>query len=268
MDARYARQRFSAPQKRATDITPDDIARIAKLAQSQDPIALLGELSPLCQSALLGIVASQEFLDCIPLPAFLPLLPILANPSEIASLISDPKTELPKLQPALIVLSDTLCELPKCSDQVVADAIKTIQTGCNPNDMKNPVLQILSPAIVFYSPARDTMCFKDAGNPSHFCLVEDDINTSISLPKSPFKIAGSDFIDSIVFADPTAICTTCNKAIFNNFDNFINTNDLAKQIVAGAQAALHDFRVWFAVKCGAGFEDGKVPDPSKPPPKK
>ncbi|CAJ0769161.1 2190_t:CDS:2, partial [Entrophospora sp. SA101] len=97
---------------------------------------------------------------------------------------------------------------------------------------------------------------------------EDDINTSINLPKSPFNLGGGDFFDSIIVADPTAICTTCNKAIYNTIDDFINTNDLAKRILAGAQAALYDVRVWFAVKCGAGFEDGKVPDPSKPPPKK
>ncbi|CAH1768340.1 108_t:CDS:2, partial [Entrophospora sp. SA101] len=259
---------FSAPQKRATDITPDEITRIAKLAQDQDPVGLVGDLSPSCQSALFSIVASPGFLECIPIPAFLPLLPLLADPSVIASLISDPKTGLQKLQPALIEFSNAFCAAPKCSDQGVADAIKTIQTGCNSDDMKNALMQIIFPAVVFYSPARDTLCFKDAGNPSHFCLVEDDITTSINLPKSPFNLGGGDFFDSIIVADPTAICTTCNKAIYNTIDDFINTNDLAKQILAGAQAALYDVRVWFAVKCGAGFEDGKVPDPSKPPPKK
>ncbi|CAJ0760105.1 222_t:CDS:1, partial [Entrophospora sp. SA101] len=196
---------FSAPQKRATDITPDEITRIAKLAQDQDPVGLVGDLSPSCQSALFSIVASPGFLECIPIPAFLPLLPLLADPSVIASLISDPKTGLQKLQPALIEFSNAFCAAPKCSDQGVADAIKTIQTGCNSDDMKNALMQIIFPAVVFYSPARDTLCFKDAGNPSHFCLVEDDITTSINLPKSPFNLGGGDFFDSIIVADPTAI---------------------------------------------------------------
>ncbi|CAH1768451.1 14282_t:CDS:2 [Entrophospora sp. SA101] len=261
---------FSAPQKKATisDITPDEIARFAKLAQAQGLVTLIADLSTSCQSALLSIVSSPEFLQCIPITPLLPLLTFFTDPGEIASLISDPKTGLQKLQPALIELSNEFCVAPKCSDKGVADAIKTIQTGCNPDDMKNPLLEFIFPAAVFYYPARDTICFKDAVNPSHFCLFDDDITTSINLPQSPFKLGGGDFIDSIVVADPTAICTTCNKAIYNTIDNFINSNDLAKKILAGDQVLLYQVRVFFAIKCGIGFEDGKVPDPSQPPPKR
>ncbi|CAJ0762707.1 24218_t:CDS:2 [Entrophospora sp. SA101] len=242
--------------------------KVAKLTQGQDPIALVEDLSQSCQTALLSILTSSELIQCIPIPAFLPLLPILVDPSEIASLISNPKTGLQKLQPNLIEFSNEFCAAPKCSDQGVAYAIKTIQTGCNPDDMKTTAMKIIFPAAVFYSPVRETICFKDSGNPSHFCLVENDITTSINLPKSPFNLGGGDFIDSIVVADPTAICTTCNKAIYNTIDNFINSNDLAKKILAGDQVLLYQVRVFFAIKCGIGFEDGKVPDPSQPPPKR
>ncbi|CAG8752151.1 1300_t:CDS:1, partial [Dentiscutata heterogama] len=41
---------------------------------TDDPITLIGELSPQCQSAFLEIVTSPQFFECVPVAALLPLL--------------------------------------------------------------------------------------------------------------------------------------------------------------------------------------------------
>src|SRR5256885_775375 len=84
-----------------------------------DPITLIGELSQQCQGALLSVVTSPEFFECVPVAA---LLPLLTDPTLLPSVFQDPITNGPKLLPIV----DAICADPKCSDEGVANAQKAL----------------------------------------------------------------------------------------------------------------------------------------------
>jgi hypothetical protein len=223
------------------------------------PESVIGGISKQCQTALLGLITSPEFLSCVPLKALLPLVPLVADPSILANFIKDPAKNYSPVEGPLIQFATLFCPAPRCSDKGVAGAIKIIEDGCK-DDLanKNPFASAIFGAAVFYSPIKDITCFKDG---KKFCW-DESILTAISLPPSPFVITGDKFIDAVAVADPSAVCTNCNKEIINTFFNFIKNNDLALQILAGVgvnDKALTLAKTGVAVKCGAKFEDGKVP---------
>lgn len=231
------------------------------LAASGAPSGVLGDLSKECQSTLLGIVTSPEFLKCIPVSSLLPLLPLVTDPSIIKNFIADPTKNYPPLEKPLLQFSTLFCPAPKCSDQGVAGAVKAISDGCKDDlDKKNPFIVMIFDTAVFYSPLHDSICFKFGKT---FCW-DESILTTISLPPSPIPVTGNKVLDAVAVADPTAVCTKCNKAIVNTFFNFIfdKANELARQILAGLgvdDKQLAAAKTFVAVKCGINFEDGKIP---------
>lgn len=226
---------------------------------TEDPITLIGELSPQCQTSLLSIVTSPEFFECIPVAA---LLPLLTDPTLLPSIIKDPIKNGAKLLPVV----DAICADPKCSDDGVAAAQKAIKDGCSSkNDQENPIVQLADLATTFYSPARDIMCFKNYKDT--YCLVET-ITNILTLPPAPIKLLGG-IIDQVIFAEPKSICTPCNKAIANTLIDFFTahpeTLDLVEQAFHIGEEELKIGQVFLAVKCGSPFVDGKVGDPTDPP---
>jgi len=223
--------------------------------------SVIGGLSQKCQSTLLAIITSPEFLKCIPVSSLVPLIPLVADPSIIKNFLADPAKNYPPLEKPLLQFSTLFCPAPKCSDQGIAQTVKSISDGCKDDlDKKNPVIVMIFDAVVFYSPLHDSMCFKFGKT---FCW-DESILTALSLPKSPFPITNNPILDEIAVADPTAVCTKCNKAIVNTAFNFIfaKGNDLARQILAGFgidDKKLASAKVFAAVKCGLGFEDGQIP---------
>lgn len=228
---------------------------------AEAPGSVLGSLSQKCQSALLGIVTSPGFLKCIPVASLVPLLPLVTDPSIIKNFLADPTKNFPPLETPLQAFSTAFCPAPKCSDQDVAGAVKTIQDGCKEDlDKKNQLIGMIFDAAVFYSPLHDIMCFKFD---KAFCW-DESLLTVIKLPPSPIKVTGDKLLDAVAVSDPSAVCTKCNKAIVNTFLNFITAkeNDLARQILSSFgvdQAKLDQFKTFVAVKCGINFEDGKIP---------
>jgi len=225
------------------------------------PTNVLGDLSKQCQTTLLGIVTSPEFLKCIPIQSLLPLLPLATDPSIITNFIADPAKNYAPLEKPVLQFSTLFCPAPKCSDKGVSDAIKAIQGGCK-DDLakKNSLIVMIFDAAVFYSPLHDSLCFEFGKT---FCW-DETILTAISLPPSPFTLTGNKFLDAVAVADPTAICTKCNQALVNTFFNFIfdKSNDLARQILAGLgvdDKKLALAKTFVAVKCGLKFEDGTIP---------
>ncbi|GES78183.1 hypothetical protein RCL_jg29667.t1 [Rhizophagus clarus] len=223
------------------------------------PPNALGDLSKECQSTLLKIITSPEFLKCIPVQSLVPLLPLVTDPSLLTKFLADPVHNYPPVEKPILQSATLFCPAPKCSDKGVADAIAAIQDGCKDDlSKKNPLIVGILDAAVFYSPIKDIGCFKFGKT---FCW-DESILTAISLPPSPFVVTGDKFVDAIAVADPTAICTKCNKAIVNDFLNFIKKNDPAKQILASIgfdDKKLALFQTGAAVKCGAQFEDGQIP---------
>lgn len=226
---------------------------------TEDPISLIGELSPQCQASLLSIVTSPEFFECIPIGA---LLPLLTDPTLLPSVLSDPIKNGAKLLPVV----DAICADPKCSDEGVANAIKTLKEGCSSgSDLKNPIAQLAIAAATFYSPVRDILCFKDFEN--EYCTVET-IKNILSLPPAPIKLLGG-IIDQVIFAEPKFICTPCNKAIVNTLIDFFTAHPEALDILEHAfkigEEELKIGQIGLAIKCGSPFVDGKVGDPTDPP---
>lgn len=230
------------------------------LLASADAITNKFNISPQCGAAIFSIITSPEFLKCIPIPAFIPLIPIVSDPDLLKKLKSDPAGTFKTIEPALVKFSDGFCPAPKCSDKGVSGAIKILSDGCKDDLKTNQLIQIVFGATVFYSPLHDTVCFKNKKT-KDYCW-DESAKTIFSLPKSPIKIVDGGLIDSIAVADPDKVCTTCNKDIVNTFENFLKDNDLAKQVLASlgvTDKMLELANVGIAVKCGISFEDGKVP---------
>jgi hypothetical protein len=226
---------------------------------TEDPITLIGELTPQCQGALLSVVTSPEFFECIPVTA---LLPLLTDPTLLPSVLQDPIKNGAKLLPAV----DAICADPKCSDAGVAAAQKALKEGCSSEqDQKNPIAQLAIAAVTFYSPARDIICFKDSEK--EYCTVET-IKNILALPPAPVKLLGG-VIDKVVFAEPKFICTPCNKAMVNTLIDFFTAHPEALEIIENAfhvgEEELVLGKIGLAVKCGAPFVDGKVGDSTDPP---
>lgn len=226
---------------------------------TEDPITLIGELSPQCQGALLSIVTSPEFFECVPVTA---LLPLLTDPTLLPSILKDPIANGAKLLPVF----DAICADPKCSDGGVEAAQKAIAEGCSSkSDQGNPIIQIAVAVTTFYSPGRDIICFKDFEG--EYCTVET-VKNILALPPPPIKLLGG-IIDKVIFAEPKSICTPCNKAIANTLIDFFTAHPEALEIIEQAfhigEEEIKIGEVFLAVKCGSPFIDGKVGDPTDPP---
>lgn len=223
-----------------------------------DPIKLIESLSPSCQASLLSIVANPEFFECVPITAFLPLLPVLADPTAIPKLLQDPAKNIP---PVLGPVFDGICAAPKCSDEGVATSLKALNDGCKA-DEKNVLIEIATAVVTFYSPIRDTICFKDTKK--EYCVFET-LDKVTALPKPPFKLIDGGLIDSLAFAEPKEICTPCNKAIVNTIFNFLNadTNHSVEYLgqLGVPPLFLQVGKLIVGLKCGFQFLDGKVGNP-------
>ncbi|CAB4393861.1 unnamed protein product [Rhizophagus irregularis] len=229
---------------------------------TSNPIELIGELSPQCQAALFSVVANPEFFECVPVSA---LLPALTDPDFLPSILKDPIHNAAKLLP----IFDATCALPKCSDEGVKGALEAVTQGCAA-DLANPIIQLALGALTFYSPVRDVMCLKDKKD--EYCVVETVTNV-LSLPDPPkdFRLLGG-IVDKLLVAEPKAICTPCNKAILNIVANFLKKNPVALALLDASfhigENELFIGKVYFFLKCGFQFLDGKVPDPSNIDPAK
>ncbi|RIA92306.1 hypothetical protein C1645_820907 [Glomus cerebriforme] len=226
-----------------------------------DPITLISELSPQCQAALFSIVANPEFFQCVPVAA---LLPLLTDPTLLPSVIKDPLHNAPKLLPIV----DAVCADPKCSEKGVAAASQAVAEGCA-KDANNPLVPLIQGVLLFYSPVRDVICFKD--NKDQYCTVET-VTTVLTLPPPPkdFKLLGG-LIDKLAVAEPKFICTPCNKAMVNTLIDFFEEHPEALAIVEEVfhigQEELFVAKLYGFLKCGFQFLDGKVPDSTIDPSK-
>lgn len=222
---------------------------------TEDPITLIGELSPQCQAAFLSIITSPEFFECVPVTA---LLPLLTDPTLLPSILKDPIANAPKLLPVV----DAICAAPKCSDKGIAGAISAVKEGCSA-DLKDPLVPLALGVLEFYSPVRDIICFKD--NKDEYCVVES-VTKILTLPTPPFKLLGG-IIDKVATAEPKFICTPCNKAIVNTLLDFFKEHPEALELIENlTHIGEEEFKLgelFLTVKCGFQFLDGKVPDPSK-----
>jgi hypothetical protein len=241
------------PKLPSKQLSPDTQAVLDSV-----PPSILATVSAQCQAAIFSIVISPEFLKCIPIASFIPIIPIVTDPTIIPKVLADPVHNYKLVEGPFIEFATAFCPAPKCSDKGVQAAIKIIQEGCKTDLVSNPIIQLLFDVTVFYSPIRDITCFKDK---SKFCW-DESILTIINLPPSPFNITGNPLLDSIAVAEPQEICTKCNKDIVNTIFNFLKNNELALKVLESFKITDKEIglaKLGVAVKCGAKFEDGTIP---------
>ncbi|CAG8833728.1 34772_t:CDS:1, partial [Gigaspora margarita] len=205
---------------------------------------ITGNLSARCETALVKIFTGLEFLACVPIQALLSLVPII---SEIENIKKNPR-ELLQYLGSIDQFSNGICLSPKYSDKGVQSVIQTIENECITDlNNNNTFVELIFSIAVFYSPLRDSICFK---NNDVFCIHETaDITLNY--------INGNNIIDAIAVADPEHVCTQCNKDIINTFDNFLKNNPLALQALSRAgfnQTHIDTVKTGVAVKCGIKFE--------------
>jgi len=259
---------FPQPAKSPTTIsapapapTTPAVSSLPAAFASPEAVASKLNVSPKCASALITLFTSPEFLKCIPVSAFVGIIPIVTDPNFLKKLQADPAGTFKTVEPAFVDFGNKFCPAPKCSDKGVNGAIKIISDGCAEDLKDNQLIQVVFGATVFYSPLHDTVCFKSKQG-GKFCW-DESLTKIFSLPKSPIKIIDGGLIDSIAVADPSDVCTRCNKDVVNTFENFLENNDLAKKLLANIgvdDKKLDLVKVGIAVKCGIKFEDGKIPD--------
>ncbi|RIB07377.1 hypothetical protein C2G38_2214613 [Gigaspora rosea] len=239
-----------------TDIESTILSNITSIPPPKDNRFNLGNLSASCEDALSKIVLSCEFLTCVPIPALLPLVPMIP---EIGNIKKNLREFLNYLDP-IDQFSNIICLVPRCSEKGVQSAIQEILNRCTTElNKNNTIVGLIYGAAVFYSPLRDSICFK---NNNVFCIHET-ANITFTLPNPPFNITDNTIIEAIAFANPEQVCTQCNKDIINTFGNFLENNTLALQVLAQAginQILIDTMKIGIAVKCGINFEDGEVPN--------
>src|ERR1051325_11059399 len=101
------------------------------------------KVSPACATAIFSIVTSPEFLKCIPVSAFVPIIPIVTDPNFLKNFAKDPAGTFTKIEPAFVQFSTGFCPAPKCSDKGVQGAIKTLSDGCADDLKTNPIIQAI-----------------------------------------------------------------------------------------------------------------------------
>lgn len=254
----------SAPQKSgpaSPPLSPLGIQDIATAGAAKDPFA---NVSAKCKSALTSVIQTG-IMSCLPMDA---ILKLMANQELLQELQKDPLHAIPKLKPTF----DDACSVKKCSDDLVQKAVVLVLGGCATDlASKIPIIQLIFAGLVVYSPAIDSICFKDQAGT--FCLIETD-NILLSLPPPQIPIKGLEkipLLESVALASPNIICTPCNKAIINTlFDYYKDPkNALFVQVTAaiGYTTDVNNFaNLGVDVKCGiTPFNDGTIGDPTKGP---
>ncbi|CAG8683806.1 14649_t:CDS:2 [Funneliformis caledonium] len=204
-------------------------------------------LSQSCMDEAQKLIGSQEINACIPI-------------SSLASLFTG--SQKGDKETVMKTVADSICSLPKCSDSLIASTQKDFRAACQ-QDLKanNDAVTLIDVAISLYSPSRDSMCFKNSTD--GYCLIE-----SYSAAKQIFENAPKDQSPILTFvgAPKEQVCTPCNKAIANTFNNyqkqhpeaFTDIKDYNDKDVENAKSALTG-------KCGESFLDGQIGDTKQNP---
>ncbi|RIB29607.1 hypothetical protein C2G38_2027548 [Gigaspora rosea] len=141
---------------------------------------------------------------------------------------------------------DSYCSAPKCSDSVTTADANELKTQCQPElAAKDTFFTYLKTVLVFNSPLRDSLCFKNSSG-SYCGLVED---TAVTL----------NYILGLNSTQPNLNCSNCNKAILNTFMNYIKQHPETQADLPVDQSSIQTI----ASKCGNSFLDGTVPDTTK-----
>ncbi|CAG8528465.1 hypothetical protein C2G38_2240557 [Gigaspora rosea] len=193
-------------------------------------------LSPDCSSAVQTFLNSSEFNACFPYNKLSNQVNNVANLQNFASSEKD-----------MINAEDSICSLPKCSDSLLSNFNSTFQSKCSADIAKNnPDAISVSNLIYGYSPARDSICFKNSTG--GYCLVEIFENVENSL------MQGSSYTN----LSSKVLCTDCVKSIANTYLKYMKSHPPPANLGfgVGTTSYLTDY---LNKTCGASFLDGNIP---------
>jgi len=199
-------------------------------------------LSGSCKAKVEQLIADKDINACFP---FLSVAPVVLNNQ------TDPAS--------LTKLADSICGLPKCSDNLVSKTRADIKAACQSDlSSNNMSAEFVYYILILYSPARDSVCFKNSTG--GYCFIE-----SMESAGTIYK-PGQDPTSAFVNAPNNVICTPCNKAIANTFFNFQQSNpDLIAEIKELSASDIDSIKRGLSGKCGKTFLDGTVGDSTLTP---
>ncbi|CAG8836907.1 10739_t:CDS:2, partial [Gigaspora margarita] len=142
---------------------------------------------------------------------------------------------------------DSYCSAPKCNDNTTTTDANELKTQCQQElAAKEPFTTYLKTVLVFNSPLKDSLCFKNTSG--GYCGL--DVTTAATL----------NYILGLNSTQPTNLnCNDCNKAILNTFMNYIKHPESQADLLIDQSS----FQPLITSKCGSSFLDGNVPNTSQ-----
>jgi len=207
-----------------------------------------GNLSAGCKDKLTQLLGDKDINKCFPFGSIAPLAASNSIPDQNTSKAA----------------ADAICSAPKCSDDLVSKTLNDVKTSCQQDiSNKNSLALLVDVALSFYSPTRDSLCYKNSTD--GYCFIESQAAVQQILQSAP---KGQDPAITLAGAPKEEVCTPCNKAIFNTYFNYQNTNPNAfSDIQQTTGKDINDVKGAITGKCGKNFLDGKVGDSKEDPQK-
>jgi len=218
------------------------------LASATLGLAQFDSLSTGCRDKMTQLLGDKDINNCFPFTAVAPLATSNSIPN----------------QATLKNAADAICEAPKCSDDLVAKTLNEVKTSCQEDIAeKRPLASLVNAALSLYSPTRDSICYKNSTD--GYCFIESQAAAQQVFQSAP---RGQDPAITLAGAPKDVVCTPCNKAIFNTYFNYQNTNPNAfSDIQQVTDKDINTAKNALQGKCGKNFIDGNVGNSKEDPEK-
>ncbi|CAG8506521.1 2661_t:CDS:2 [Dentiscutata heterogama] len=167
----------------------------------------------------------------------------LASSSDLSSCASFIKlyalqNETMQFATSLAPIYDSYCAAPKCNDNTTSADATELKSQCQSDlTVKDPTVTYLKNVLVFNSPLKDSLCFKNSSG--GYCVL--DPNSDLIL----------NYVLGLNATPPADVsCTDCNKAILNTFANYFKSNS---QSVSELPSDPTSFENTVTTQCGSTF---------------
>ncbi|CAG8476128.1 26671_t:CDS:2 [Dentiscutata erythropus] len=194
---------------------------------SAQQLQIPSNISASCQAEIQKLASSSDLSSCA---SFIKLYALQNKTMQSAA--------------SLTPIYDSYCAAPKCNDNTTSADATELKSQCQSDlTAKDPTVTYLKNVLIFNSPLKDSLCFKNSSG--GYCDLDpnsDLINYIIGLNATP----------------PANIsCNDCNKAILNSFANYFKSNP---QSVSELSFNTTSFENSVTTQCGSSFLNGTIPN--------
>lgn len=198
-----------------------------------------GNVTQSCQIAVLNILGNVDASNCL-------------NTVGFATAVGKIGTNNSAVQPATDWIAG-ICAQGPCSNNTITAVMRNLTSGCSDELNKAGVIMTNVSAVIEsvktgYSGTRKALCLKD-NTTSKLCINEDlsAVETGLNTTLTLMQVANIGKNISMFTSLPaSSICTNCNKAVYNIFNQTFPF--LITPIQSGIQT-----------KCGSNFINGPMP---------